>query len=77
MKIIIGGVHVNNEHMIGEIAGIAGYKGSVKLIDECTRYIQIGSKEFRRKADVSDKELGDMITKFVRCGFIISSIEAQ
>ena len=72
MFILIAGVNVHNEYYVNRIAGIAGYAGSVELIDETTRKIDLLSDQERKKADVNDADIFLMLKAFVEMGFKIS-----
>lgn len=50
MFVLIAGVNVHNEYCVNDIAGIAGYAGSVELIDETTRKIDLLSDQERKKS---------------------------
>ncbi|MBC0092174.1 hypothetical protein FSJ10_018405 [Escherichia coli] len=72
MFVLIAGVNVHNEYCVNGIAGIAGYAGSVELIDETTRKIDLLSDQERKKADVNDADIFLMLKAFVEMGFEIS-----
>ncbi|ELG5936834.1 hypothetical protein RN670_003211 [Escherichia coli] len=69
MFVLIAGVNVHNEYCVNDIAGIAG---SVELIDETTRKIDLLSDQERKKADVNDADIFLMLKAFVEMGFEIS-----
>ncbi|HBJ0984784.1 TPA: hypothetical protein LAP77_001597 [Escherichia coli] len=72
MFVLIAGVNVHNEYCVNDIAGIAGYAGSVELIDETTRKIDLLIDQERKKADVNDADIFLMLKAFVEMGFEIS-----
>ncbi|EIL2984002.1 hypothetical protein LLY49_003276 [Escherichia coli] len=72
MFVLIAGVNVHNEYCVNDIAGIAGYAGSVELIDETTRKIDLLSDQEPKKADVNDADIFLMLKAFVEMGFEIS-----
>jgi hypothetical protein len=62
--LIIGNVNHTNEHLIKGIAGDAGYGGSVRLIDECTRRICLMVDNEDERAEVEQ-----MIGRYALAGF--------
>ncbi|EPM9307205.1 hypothetical protein ACTSMF_003520 [Salmonella enterica subsp. enterica serovar Newport] len=72
MFIIIAGVNVLNSDSIRDIAGIAGYAGSVEVLDEITRKIDLLSDDERKRAGVNDADIMKMIDAFLNEGFEIS-----
>lgn len=62
--LIIGNVNHTNDHMVKHIAGGAGYAGSVWLIDECTRKIELMVDNEDERAEVEQ-----MIGRYALAGF--------
>lgn len=68
--LIIGGINHTNHHMIKNIAGEAGYAASVRLVDECTRKIELFISNEDERAEVEQ-----MIGQYVMAGFETKIIE--
>ena len=62
--LIIGNVNHTNDHMVKHIAGGAGYAGSVWLVDECTRKINLSIDNEGERAEVER-----MIGQYTLAGF--------
>lgn len=63
----IGNVNVNNHYAMLEIVAHAGYKGSLKLVDDETYTLDIGSDEDREAAGIADHEIKTMVAEIVMC----------
>lgn len=72
MFVLIAGVNVHNEYCVNDIAGIAGYAGSVELIDETTRKIDLLNDIERSDIGINDADIFLMLKAFVEMGFEIS-----
>ncbi|ECD3753555.1 hypothetical protein E0S44_15320 [Salmonella enterica subsp. enterica serovar Orion] len=72
MFTIIAGVNVHNEYCVNDIAGIAGYTGSVELIDETTRKIDLLNDIERSDLGINNADILLMFKAFIEMGFKIS-----
>ncbi|EDW0204453.1 TPA: hypothetical protein G7138_003468 [Salmonella enterica subsp. enterica serovar Typhi] len=72
MFTIIAGVNVHNEYWVNDIAGIAGYAGSVELIDETTRKIDLLNDIERSDIGINNADILLMFKAFIEMGFKIS-----
>jgi hypothetical protein len=64
--LIIGNVNCNNHGLLHSIAGDFGYGGSIRLIDECTRKINL---IVQNEDDRSEAE--QMVGRYAMVGFSI------
>lgn len=65
--LIIGNVNTHNIEQVKDIAGLAGYAGSVWLVDECTRKINLFIDNENERAEVEH-----MIGQYALAGFDVS-----
>lgn len=72
MFVLIADVNVHNEYCVNDIAGIAGYAGSVELIDETTCKIDLLNDIERSDIGINDADIFLMLKAFVEMGFEIS-----
>jgi len=65
--VIIGNVNCLNEHKLDVVAGEFGYKGMVRVVDECTRSI-------RRIANCTQdhRDFQSMIGLYAMSGFTVT-----
>lgn len=68
--LIIDGINVNNDHMIDEIAGIAGYARTREFINECSCKIEIDEDDLHDK--YYSRKIKEMIGEYVMNGFAVS-----
>lgn len=72
MKIKISNININNSHLINRNLGIAGYAASEREDWVDTSFVlNLGDDEFRKKAEVTDEEIGKMIFEFMKHGFSV------
>lgn len=65
--LIIGGINHGNHYLINSIAGDAGYLGCDRLVDECTRKIELMVDNEDERAEVER-----MVGRYVLAGFVVS-----
>lgn len=56
-------INCNNYDLLCDFIGDAGYAGALKLVDECTRELDLGSDGDRYKAGIRDDEIVAMLGK--------------
>ena len=69
--LIISGVNCRNDENIKDLAGIAGYALSVRIIDDCTHYIDISEYTASDTPEHERAAIRDMIGYFVLWGFTV------
>ncbi|HFE3388169.1 TPA: hypothetical protein ACF3IM_004114 [Escherichia coli] len=74
MKVIIGNINIRNHHMLLELAGIAGFAGSVEYTSEISASIDLMDDSFRSKVGISDSEILKMLEAFVENKFSIKLV---
>lgn len=72
MRICITGVNVNNESLLSDIAGDAGFQGLLKNHMNTMATMHIGSVDSCIEAGISLGEIDRMIGRFVIHGFGVS-----
>lgn len=68
----IGNINHTNEHLVKEVAGVAGYAGSVNMLDDCNAIIEMGDNEFRKNCGVNISDVDRMVGMYVRYGFTVT-----
>lgn len=71
----ISGININNDHLVNEIAGIAGFANSVERADLCSAQINIHDSSFCAKAGIKKSEVNEMIASFVIAGFDVKYVD--
>lgn len=63
--ITISGINYQNFETVHDIVGNAGYAGCLKLVDECTRTLDIGSDAQRKQCGIADHEIKHMVGELI------------
>lgn len=61
----ISGINYQNFETVHDIVGHAGYAGCLKLVDECTRTLDIGSDANRKQCGIADHEIKTMVGELI------------
>lgn len=75
MKIEVSNVNVNNDYMIKNIAGSAGYAASIETVNETTIAIDLGDEAHREKAGIRVVDIERMFSLFILAGFTLRKIQ--
>lgn len=68
----IGNINHANEPWVQEIAGVAGYTGSVIRLDDCNAVLETGDNEFRKNCGIDLSDVDRMVGAYVRYGFTVA-----
>lgn len=70
----ISGINHTNFDNVHRIVSDAGYAGSMQIVDECTRFLDIGNEQTRLDCDIKDWEIHAMVSSLVLfCGCTVQA----
>ena len=75
MKILISNININNHHSLKTCLSIAGYANAEELVNETSVSLDVGDKNFRDRAEISDSSVNDMFFALMQNSFTISAIK--
>lgn len=61
----ISGININNEELVFDMIGDAGYAGSHNWVNDTCITLDIGSEDFRQKAGIKEIEVATMIGSLI------------